>query len=48
VKVREGAKPQIHYREFKRDFVPLQKKPSPPPYQGEGDKGDRVTNKVIT
>jgi len=25
VKVREGAKPKIHYREFKRDEVPLQK-----------------------
>ncbi len=28
--------------EFKRDIVPLQRKSSPSPYQGEGDKGDGV------
>ena len=29
--------------EFKRGEAPLQRKLSPSPYQGEGDKGDRVT-----
>ena len=37
---REGAKPQIHYREFKRDFVPLQKKILPFPFdKGKGIQG---------
>jgi hypothetical protein len=30
-KSQREAKPQIHYREFKRDEVPLQKKSSPSP-----------------
>jgi hypothetical protein len=35
-----GAKPLKYYREFKRDEVPLQKKPSPFPLpRGKGDKG---------
>jgi len=33
--------------EFKRGEVPLQKKHSPSPYQGEGDKGDRVDKKSL-
>jgi len=30
-------------RELKRGAAPLKRKSSPSPYQGEGDKGDRVT-----
>jgi hypothetical protein len=43
-----GKKPQINYKEFKRDEVPLQKRSSPSPYQGEGDKGDGVNEYKIT
>jgi len=34
-------------QELKRDGVPLKKKSSPSPCQGEGDKGDRVNKKEI-
>jgi len=33
--------------EFKRGEAPLQRKPSPSSYQGEGDKGDGVLNKNL-
>jgi hypothetical protein len=32
---------------LERGFAPLNKFYSPSPYQGEGDKGDRVTNKNL-
>jgi len=42
-----GAKPQIHDRELKRDEVPLQKKSSPSPGEGEGDTGGEVERMPI-
>jgi hypothetical protein len=40
----KGAKPQIHYREFKRDEVPLQKKLPSSLTKGRGTKGERLIN----
>jgi len=51
IEVREGAKPlsKISFplwrgmkKESQREAKSLLKKNSPSPYQGEGDKGDRV------
>jgi hypothetical protein len=39
--LKRGEASKIYYREFKRDFVPLQKK-SPPSLVREGGQGDRL------